>query len=67
MSIEDKIIQRDAKSIVDLLYDTKVFKSDLTRDNLNAIEEFVAVTLETRLNSYVKQYKLKEMISNQNS
>ena len=64
---EDKIIKQDAKSIIDLLYDTKVFKSDLTRDNLNAIEEFVAVTLETRINSYVKQYKLKEMISNQNS
>lgn len=67
MNIDDKIIKQDAKSIVDLLFDTKVFKEDLTRDNLNAIEEFISINLETRLNTYIKQIKLKDIIKSQNS
>ena len=56
----DKIIKDDAKSVVDLLFETKIFKEELTRDNLNSIEEFVGYLLETRVNSQIKMLKFKE-------
>ena len=56
----EKMIETDAKSVVDLLFETKVFKEELTRDNLNSIEEFVGYLLETRINSNVKMLKFKE-------
>jgi hypothetical protein len=56
----EKMIKTDAKAVVDLLFETKVFKDELTRDNLNSIEEFVGYLLETRINSNVKMLKFKE-------
>lgn len=48
------IIKQDSKTIVDLLFDRGLFSSELTRDNLNAIEEFISYTMQSRLDSYIK-------------
>jgi len=39
--MEDKYFKTDAKQIVDILFDTKVFKDDMTRDDFNNLEEFI--------------------------
>ena len=54
------MIKQDAKSVVDSLFETKAFKEDLTRDQLNSIEEFVGYLLETRVASQVKVLKFKQ-------
>ncbi len=61
--MEDKYFKTDAKAIVDMLFDTKVFKEDLTRDNLNHLEEFVGYLLQSKFDSYVKVTKLMESVN----
>lgn len=60
----DKLIERDAKSIVDTMFETKILKSDLTRDNMNSIEEFIAYMMKTRFNGYIKMAELQKTIEN---
>ena len=61
--MEDKYFKTDAKSIVDMLFDTKVFKDDLTRDDLNHLEEFVWYLLQSKFDSYVKVTKLMDSVN----
>lgn len=63
MSSLKSLISNDAKQIVDLLYDTNMFKEGLTRDNLNSIEELVICLLETRVTSQIKKNELRNRIS----
>jgi hypothetical protein len=63
----DKLIERDAKSVVDTMFETKILKSDLTRDNMNSIEEFIAYMMKTRINGYIKMSKLQKTIENHSS
>lgn len=34
--------QDRAKALVDMLFDTKIFKSEITRDDMQAIEDYIA-------------------------
>lgn len=47
----NKIFKQDAKSIVDTLFETKIFRNDLTRDELNTIEEMVDYMMSSRYDS----------------
>ena len=38
--MDEKHFKNDAKQIVDLIHDTKLFKEDVTRDGMNSFEEF---------------------------
>jgi hypothetical protein len=37
--MDDKIFKQDAKSIVDLAFNNKLFKEEITRDDMNTFEE----------------------------
>ncbi len=39
MQLEEKAFRADAKSIVDLAFDGKLFKDHLTRDDFNQFED----------------------------
>ena len=52
----------DAKIIIDLLFDTKQFKEDVTRDDMNATEEFLTKMMEMRFDSFVSLTKLQDRI-----
>jgi len=54
--------KNDAKSIVDLFFNTKLFKDDVTRDDMNGTEEFIAYCMQSRFESYLKIQKLLESI-----
>ena len=60
--MEDKIFKQDAKQIVDMVFDAKLFKDELTRDNLNSIEDIIQFMLQSRFDSYQKLDKLTKSI-----
>lgn len=64
MATRNKLILNDAKQIVDLLFDTDCFKKEITRDNLNAIEEFISHILKTRVDSQLRKNKLTNSLGN---
>lgn len=64
--MEDIIFKNDAKSIVDLAFDTKLFKDDVTRDDMNAFEGLIEFMLSSRMKSYIKIHNLKNNRQNGN-
>ena len=50
--METKIFKNDAKTLVDLMFETKILKEDVTRDEMNSFEEFIQFCLESRFDSY---------------
>lgn len=57
--------KNEAKIIIDALFDTKVFKENITRDDMNFTQDFLGEMMTSRYNSYVKLYELKQKISEQ--
>ena len=60
--MNQEIIKSDAKSVIDMLFETKSLKPDLTRDHLNALEEFVSFILQSRLESYTRHINLTKKL-----
>ncbi len=48
----DTRYKSDAKGIVDSIYDAKIFKDTLTRDDISAIEEYIEFCLKSNFESY---------------
>lgn len=63
----NKIFKQDAKSIVDALFEIKVFRNDLTRDELNSIEEMIDYCMYSRFDSILRTEKLFKQISSKNA
>lgn len=62
----NRIFKQDAKSIVDTLFETKIFRDDLTRDELNSIEEMLDYFLSSRYDSILRAEKLFKQINDKN-
>jgi len=58
--MDEKIFKQDAKQIVDLVFDKKLFKDEITRDDMNAFEELIDFLLSSRYESYKRAEKLLE-------
>ncbi len=56
------IFKKDAKTIVDLAFDSKLFKDSVTRDHMNTFEDLIEYMLSSRFESYKKVEKLYESI-----
>ena len=61
-----RIFKTDAKQIVDLVFDAKLFRDDLTRDNLNSIEELIQFMMQSRFESYQRAQNLLKSIEANN-
>lgn len=48
----EKYNQKRAESIVDMLFDNKLFAEHLRRKDLQAIEDYIAFEFQTRIDSY---------------
>lgn len=57
-----KIFKHDAKTIVDLAFESKLFKDSVTRDHMNTFEGLIEYMLSSRFESYKKLEKLSESI-----
>ena len=60
--MEDKIFQADAKKIVDMAFDARLFKDQLTRDDFNAFEDLITFLLQSRFESYKRLDKMLESV-----
>lgn len=64
--MEQHIFKQDAKSIVDTIFETKCFREDLSRDDINTVEELVQFMLSSRFDSYLRAEKLFQQINKKN-
>jgi hypothetical protein len=59
----NKIIDQDAKTIVDTFFETKVFKDGITRDDMNEFQEFIRFSLQSKFDTYVKLNDLNSKLN----
>lgn len=55
--------KKDAKQIVDMLFDTKCFKEDISRDDMIELEKFINYLLESKTDSYIKFIEINKKIN----
>ena len=60
--MDEKIFKQDAKQIVDLAFDNKLFKEEITRDDMNSFEQLINFLLSSRFESYKRTEKLFESL-----
>lgn len=58
--MNEPMFKNDAKSIVDVAFETKLFKDSVTRDDMNTFEELIQFMLSSRFDSYIKCQKILE-------
>ena len=51
-----------AKMIVDILFDKGLLVEELTRDNMNALEDLIDITIEYSVRSWIDGHKLMESL-----
>lgn len=56
------LINSDAKNVVDLLFETRVLDSKITRDQMNTLEEYIGSIIQGRVSNYVNLINLKSKI-----
>ncbi len=65
--MEDKIFKSDAKSIVDICFDNKLFKDEITRDDMSTFEDLIGFMLQARFDSYKRMSSLMDKIEKRKS
>jgi len=63
--MENPFFKQEAKMIVDMLFETKCFKEDITRDHMNETEAFISEMMDTRYRTHLKLKNLTEKINSQ--
>lgn len=58
----EQYFKSDAKTIVDTLFDSKLFREDITRDMLNATEEYLSYAMDSRFKSHQRAKDLCDRI-----
>jgi len=62
MSKKFKAFKQEAKAIVDGFYDGKLFKDNITRDDMNKVEEFITDMMNTRFEAQMRTENLYRSI-----
>lgn len=58
-----KRFRQDAKVMVDSLFDGKIFKDGITRDDMNLTEDYIFEMMTNSFDSHLKCQKLIESIN----
>jgi hypothetical protein len=53
------LFKQGSKTIVDTLFEAKLFKDNLTRDELNSVEELLQYMMSSRFESFLRAEKNK--------
>lgn len=56
--MEAKHFKADAKQMVDMLFDKGLLTKEVTRDDMNALEDLIEFILSSRFDSYLRLEKL---------
>lgn len=59
----EEMFKQEAKLLVDQLFNTKVFRDDITRDDMNNVEDFLSYLLDSRFEMHVKGEALLRSLS----
>ena len=54
MKEQSEIFKQDAKTIVDMCFNSKLFKDHITRDDMQGFEDFIGFLLQSRFDSHIK-------------
>ena len=60
--MKDNTFKNDAKQIVDMCFDNKLFKDNIKRDDMNGFEDLITFLLKSRYESYIKVTELMNKI-----
>lgn len=60
--MEEKHFKNDAKQIVDMAFDAKLFKENVTRDDMNTFEDLIEFLLQSKFDTYKKCLELTAKI-----
>lgn len=60
---ESPMFSHDAKRITDLLFDAKLFKEDVTRDQMIEVETLICYLMDTRYKGQKRAENLMEKIN----
>lgn len=60
--MEENVFKTDAKQIVDMAFDAKLFKDSLTRDDFNGFEELIGYLMQSRYESYIRVGKFLDKV-----
>ena len=60
--MDDKIFKKDAKHMVDMMFDANLFHNNVTRDNMNTFQDLIQFLLQSNFDSYKRLEKLKESV-----
>jgi hypothetical protein len=58
----DQIFKADAKQLVDMLFDNKLFVERITRDDMASVEELLSFMMQSKYDSYVMARGLLDRI-----
>ena len=60
----EQAFKSDAERIVDILFDTKCFRADITREDMRHVEEYLRFSMESRYDLNKRVEKLLDKIPN---
>jgi hypothetical protein len=63
MESNDKVFKEDAKQLVDTVFEKGWFKSEITRDDMNSIEDLITYLLQSRFDSYKRIKDITDKIN----
>lgn len=61
--MKENYFKQDAKQIVDMLFDNKIFRDNVTRDDLTAVETHLSYLLDQKFNSHLRLAELIKKIN----
>lgn len=62
MREEDQTFRNEAKQIVDMSFDSRLFKDHLTRDDMKAFEDYITFVLQSRFETHIRCNALMQRI-----
>lgn len=58
----EELFKQDAKSIVDMCFDKRLFVETLTRDDMTAFEDLLAYVIQSRFDSHIRCNEMIERL-----
>ena len=64
LNFDKNVFRKDAKQIVDTLFDAELFKDKISRDDMKSLEDMIFEIMNGRYNSEIKIRQLFKRIKN---
>jgi len=58
MQMTENLFRQDSKQIVDMMFDLKLLKDSITRNQMSEFEDLIQFILQSKHDTYIKGYEL---------